>query len=44
MKVSENKKMEKKEKVAVEQELGQIMAKTLLLEDELNALALLSGK
>ena len=34
------KKMEKKEKKHVEQELGQLMAKTLALEDELNSLVM----
>ena len=34
------KKMEKKEKKHVERELGQLMAKTLALEDELNALVM----
>jgi len=32
--------MERKEKKAVEQELGSLIAKTLALEDELNALVL----
>ena len=34
------KNMEKKEKKAVEQELGQLMARTLALEDELNSLTM----
>jgi hypothetical protein len=38
--MAEKKKMEKNEKKFVEQELGQLMAQTLTLEDELNALAM----
>ena len=36
--MAKKEKMEKKEKKFVEQELGQLVAQTLALEDELNAL------